>query len=156
MTEQAINGLRISGDGSKVFCLTWKSIQAWSILTGEAMGEAILGGDSPSLDPLHGNDSRIWVCFKGSPTQGWDFGDPSSPPILLSNTFLYRPRLNFVSGTGQGTGPPMIKDAVTRKVVFQLPRRFVDNVEIQWDGQYLVAGHRSGGVLILDFSHVLP
>ena len=32
-------GVRISGDGSKVFCLIGRSIQAWSIQTGEAVGK---------------------------------------------------------------------------------------------------------------------
>jgi len=37
--------LRISGDGSKVFCLITESIQAWSIHTGEFVGEVELGSD---------------------------------------------------------------------------------------------------------------
>ena len=38
-TQGRVDGIRISGDGSKVFCLSWKTIQAWSIQTGEVVGE---------------------------------------------------------------------------------------------------------------------
>jgi WD40 repeat protein len=37
-------GLRISGDGSKVFCMTFDSVQGWSMLTGEAVGKVEVGG----------------------------------------------------------------------------------------------------------------
>ena len=41
--------LMMSGDGSKVFCLYDESIQAWSISTGDTVGEVRLGGErSPS------------------------------------------------------------------------------------------------------------
>ena len=33
---------KISGDGSKVFCLHYESIQVWSVGTGEAVGKVEL------------------------------------------------------------------------------------------------------------------
>ena len=39
VSQIGLRSLRISGDGSKVFCLSEKSIQAWSIDTGKHMGE---------------------------------------------------------------------------------------------------------------------
>ena len=150
--ESGPSGLRISGDGSKVFCLIGRSIQAWSMWTGEAMGRVELDG-VPWLDALHVDGSRIWVCFKDSPTQGWDFGISGSFPTLLSNISLDRPRLDFIDNTRRGTSPSIIKDTVTGKEVFQLVGRYAKPTEVRWDGQYLVAGYQSGEVLILEFDH---
>ena len=148
-------GIRISGDGSKVFCLAEKSIQAWSIWMGEPMGRVELE-DEPYFDPLYVGGSKIWVCFKNSKTQGWDFGISGSSPIQLSNTFPDKPHLNLVGGTNWGTGPCIIKNGVTGKDAFQLVGRYATPEEVQWDGQYLIASYEYGEVLILDFKHVLP
>ena len=144
-----LSGLRISDDGSKVFCLIGRSIQTWSMWTGEVVGRVELG-DDPYLDPLCGDGSRIWVCFKDSPTQGWDFGTSDSFPTQLSNTLPDRPHLDFIDGTRWSTGPSVIKDALTGREVFQLVGRYAKPTEVRWDGQYLLAGYRSGEVLILD------
>jgi len=149
------SAVRISGDGSKVFCLVEKSIQAWSIWTGEFIGKVELK-DYAQLDPLYVDGSKVWVCFKDSQTQGWDFGVSGSSPIQLSNTSLDAPHLNLVGGTKWETGPCIVKDAVTGKEVFQLVGRYATPDEVQWDGQYLVVGYVSGELLILDFKHVLP
>jgi WD40 repeat protein len=147
-------GLRISGDGSKIFCMTWRFVQGWSMLTREAVGEVEVGQDS-YLNPLHAKSSRIWVDIHDSPTQGWDFGISGSPPILLSNTSSERPQLHFIcSINGWNNGPFRIEDTVTGEVVFQLPGRYARPHDVRWDGQYLVAGYRSGEVLILDFSQL--
>ena len=146
-------GVRISGDGSMVFCLAEKSIQAWSILTGEPMGKVELGGE-PYVDTLYADGSKIWVCFEDSQTQGWDFGIPGSSPIQLSNASLDKPHLSLYGGTKWNNDPCIIKDAITGKEIFQLVGRYAIPHEVQWDGQYLVAGYKSGEVLILDFNHV--
>jgi len=148
------NGIRISGDGSKVFCLIGKSIQAWAIQTGEAVGKVELEGFA-YLDPFCVDGSKIWVCFEDSSIQGWDFGISGSSPILLSNTFSERPHLNLIGGTKQGTGPVIIKNVGTGKEVFQLVGRYAKPNCVQWDGQYLVAGYESGEVLILDFNDTI-
>jgi WD40 repeat protein len=147
--------LRISGDGSKVFCLTFEVVQGWSMLTGEAVGEVDVGWGS-YLNPLHAKGSRIWVDLRNSPTQGWDFGTPGSSPIPLSNTSPERPQLHFIpSISGWNNGPSRIEDTVTGKEVFRLPGRYARPKDVRWDGQYLVAGYVSGEVLILDFSQML-
>jgi len=170
--------LRISGDGSKLFCLNQGVIEAWSLWTGEVMGRAeavkkvvvwdededemgIWPGDEVQtgiiiqrLDPLHMDNSRIWVCFEDGPAQGWDFGISGSSPIQLSNTFPDRPHLEFIDGTP--LGPSKIIDTITRKEIFQLPRRYSQHLMVRWDCQYLVAGYGTGEVLILDFHHALP
>jgi len=149
-----VRGFRISGDGSRVFCLGENTIQAWSIWTGEPLGKVELE-DKPYLDPLYADGSKVWVCFKDSQIQGWDFGISGSSPIQLSNTFLDKPHLDLIGGTKWNTAPCMIKDPVTGNDVFQLVGRYATPYEVQWDGQYLVVGYESGEVLILDFKHVL-
>ena len=37
-----LHDIKISGDGSKVFCLHYESIQVWSVGTGEAVGKVEL------------------------------------------------------------------------------------------------------------------
>ena len=143
---------RISGDGSKVFLLDQESIRAWSIWTGEAMGEVRLG-DKPIFDSLTVDGSKVCVCFGDSKIQGWDFGIPGLIPIPLSNSHPDRPHLDFIHGTA--ICPPRIKDTVTGKEVLQLSRRYERFVKVQWDGRYLVAGYTSGELLILDFHQVV-
>ena len=154
-TPKYIKGLRISGDGSKVFTPSNNSIQAWSMQTGEALGEVEVGG-WPYLDPLYVGGSGIWVCFKDSPTQGWDFGNQGLSPIPLSNKSSDRPHLDLIGRfADQHFGPVRVKDTVTGKEVFQLYGKYAKPGCVQWDGQYLVAGYGSGEVLILDFNWVL-
>jgi len=149
-------GLRISGDGSKVFCLVDESIQAWSIYTGELVGEVKLEGYW-YFDPLQMDGSRICIQCWGSSTHGWDFGILGSPPIQLSDMSTTRPPLNLTRGISWEIGEPYwITDTVTGKKVFQLSGRYADPNRVRWDGQYLVAGYQSGEVLILDFHHVCP
>ena len=154
VARSVVNGIRISGDGSKVFGLTERSIQAWSIWTGEAVGTVGVEDDL-YFDPLYTDGSRVWACLKGSPAKGWDFGVSGSSTLQLSNTFPDRPHLNFIDLTVWDAGPAMVKDIVTGKEVFQLVGRYATPTEVQWDGQYLVAGYESGEVLILDFDHVV-
>ena len=111
--------------------------------------------DRSHFNPLYVDGSKIWVCFEDSSTQGWDFGISGSSPIQLSNTSLGKPHLDLIGGTKWNTGPCIIKDTVTGKEVLQLTRGYARPYEVQWDGQYLVAGYQSGEVLILEFKHVL-
>ena len=145
----SVEDVKISGDGSRVYCLYWRSLQAWSMLTGEGMGEVELKYSTPRRS-LTVDGSRVWVHSPVKELQGWDFGISGSSPVELS---IAPPALNntklwdsMLSG---------IQDAASRKVVFQLGGRFMKPPHVQWDGQYLVAGYNSGEVLILDFNHVL-
>ena len=147
--------LRISGDGSKVFLLGGESIQAWSIQTGQVVGEVRLEGE-PLVNSLIVDGSRVWFYFKDLKTQGWDFGIPDSTPIPLSNTSPNKPQLAFLGTDGQKTSPSRVEDIVTRKKVFQLSGRHTRPHVAQLDGQYLISGYQSGEVLILDLNHVIP
>ena len=153
---RAIRDLRISADGSKVFCLYTNSIEALSISTGEVVGrvEFLL---TLSRDPFMTTDgSKVWVQFPIVGVMGWDFGTSGSPPIKLSNTLQSRSHLDFIDGVRKERSfLPGIKDTVTGKKVLQLPEELARPSDAQWDGQYLVAGYASGEVLILDCDHVL-
>ena len=149
-------GLRISGDGSKLFILTTRSIEAWSIHTGEPVGEVELWMRRGFyLDPLQIDGSKIWIRFKDLSIQGWDFGVSNSPPVPLSDGSTERPFLDFIDGAQWQTDHPCwIKNTVTGKKVYQLHGRYLKPDKVQWDGQYLVAGYKSGEVLIMDFCHL--
>jgi WD40 repeat protein len=149
--HSGVNGLRISGDWSKVFCLDEDTIRVWSIWTGEVVGEVKL--ENPAyLDPFCADGSKIWVWVEHSSVQGWDFGISSSP-VQLFDRSPERPHLNFI-WSFWGDELPVIEDTVTGEEVFQLSGRYATPVSAQWDGQYLVAGYYSGEVVILDFNHL--
>ena len=79
--------LRISEDGSKIFLLDDKSIRAWSIQTAKIAGEVEFVG-KPFFNSLVLDDSKVWVRFEDSQSQGWDFGLVGSliPPVPLSSS----------------------------------------------------------------------
>ena len=147
--DSNVEDFRISGDRSNVFSLHQRSIQAWSIQTGQVVGKVDLEicalKRSLTVDGLW-----VWVHSSESGPLGWDFGTPGSHPVQLSNSPLPLPKNAKLWDVYQSR----IKDAVTGKLVLQLARRFVKPVKSQWDGCYLVAGYEFGEVLILDFNHV--
>jgi WD40 repeat protein len=146
---------RISGDGSKVFLLDRKSIQAWSVWTGETLGRVKLEDES-YLDLLRMGGSWVGVRFPNSLTLGWDFGIWGPPPVSLPNTSSGGPHLDLIGGANWWYGaPPWIKDTSTGKEVFQLSGRYAAPRDVQWDGRYLVAGYGSGEILIVDFIQML-
>ena len=158
--------LKMSGDGlkSQVFLLDHQSIQAWSLWTGELVGKAVFEEQQP--DSLIVDGSRIWLLgsepirwgLTDSKLIGWDFGILGSPPAALPNMFPNIPHLSFLNETGQDqTGRSWIEDTVTGRVLLHLPERFSEvstKTNLRWDDRYLVAGHSSGEVSILDFNHV--
>ena len=141
-----VDDIKISGDGSKVFCLHWVSIQAWSIWTGEDMGEVELEF-SDLQRSLTVNGSRVWVHSPLVEPQGWDFGISGAFPVQLPDTFSL-----YLNDTKLwDTSLSRIKDAITGKAVFQFGGRFAKPIDVQWGGWYLVAHYESGEMLILDF-----
>ena len=150
-TGHNISSIRISGDGTKVFCLFQGFIQAWYILTGEVVGQIELKFSRPDRS-LTVFGSKVW--FNSSTLLeplGWDFGIPGLSPVRLTNAPLPHPNDTKWWDISQSR----IKDTISGKVVFQLAGRFAKPTDSQWDGQHLVAGYSSGEVLILDFNHVL-
>ena len=154
-SDQPAKDLRISGDGSRLFFLDNKSIRAWSTWTGDPSGEVMLE-HTPQQDSLVVDGSRVWVRFCDSPTKGWDFGTPGINPVPL-DVFPDRPRLDFINSTmGRTIGPSRIVDVVTGKEIFRLYGKYAKPSNARWDDRYLVAGYKSGEVLILDFNDMLP
>jgi len=145
-----LEDIRISGDGTKVFCLYYASIQAWSIWTGEDVGLVRIDWVR-SRRTLTVDGSRVWIPYPQSEYQGWDFGTPDSSPTQLPSM---PPTLHLSGPMVWDICQSRIKDSVTGKVVFQLPERFAKPTAIQCDGCYLAAGYDSGEILILDFNHV--
>ena len=151
--------LRISEDGSKIFLLDDKSIRAWSIQTAKIAGEVEFVG-KPFFNSLFLDDSKVWVRFEDSQSQGWDFGlvgslTPSVPLSSSSAPPALRPRLDFIDRTGAWhTEPSRIEDTVTGEEVFRLSGTYKKPNAARWDGRYPVAGYPSGEVVILDDSSV--
>jgi WD40 repeat protein len=144
----SVCSLRISGDGSKFFCME-RNIHAWYIWTGEVMGVIDMG--FLYVDSFLTTDSsRVWVqAARG--IKGWDFGVPDSSSIKECTEPPNRPRLDFIGGIRQKRSYlPGIEDTTSGKEVFRPPSRYVGPNDAQWDGQYLVAGYDSGEVLILE------
>jgi len=143
--------IRISGDGSQVFCLESGTVGAWSTWTGEYIGKIEV--ESRFLHAsLIVNGPRVWACSPYSlACDGWDLGILGSS----SGQLLKTPLLHLSDTKLWDIGPSRIKDIATGKVVLQLGGRFTKPVDVQLDGQYFLARYQSGEVIILDFNHVL-
>ena len=147
--------LKISGDGSKIFCQAKKSVEVWSMWTGEHVGQVVVGRGK-CLSPLIADGSKLWVCSEGSSDEGWDLGTSDSSPILSPNTLPDSSHLDFIWGTlWFSGGPSQVNHTATGREIFQLTGRYAQPCDAWWDGQYLVAGYNSGEVLILDFNPVV-
>ena len=160
----SVKDLRVSGDGTKVFCVYGDTIQAWDIWTGEAVGKVraqdvviqanpMVVGEGMVIQRIEG--SKVWAVVWGPHyihDWGWDFGIPGSPPVLFSEDLS--DRLHLSDNKVWEIKMCQMKDIVTGKVVVQLPRRFGEGICAQWDGHYLVVSFESKEVVILDFSHV--
>ena len=151
---RGLKDLRVSGDGSKVFCLYEKFIQAWDIWTREAVGKA--KPQSGQTEILATDGSKVWIEVRDGydfSVQGWDFGIMGTSPVELFNGLP--DRFHLSNTKVWETNVSRMKDVVTGRVVLQPPERFGKVVHVQWGGQYLVISFRSKEVLILDFSHML-
>ena len=147
--DDNVEDIKISGDGSIIFSLHWKSIQAWSMEMGKVVSKVQLEICGPTRS-LAVDGSRVWVHSLLSEPLGWDFGTPGSHPVQLSNS----PLLLSNNAKLWDVKQSRMNDAVTGRVIFQLAGRFSNPVHSQWGGNYLVAGYESGEVLILDFNHI--
>ena len=140
--------LMISGDGSRVFGLFASHIRAWSLQTGEVVGEMGIRYESYS-GSLIVDGSKVWVHWSQSNYKGWDFGISGSTPTELSN--IHTPSSsNWLWDSMQAS----IKNPTTEEVVFQPSGRFARPVRVKCDSSHLVAGYQSGEILILDLTNV--
>jgi len=155
-TTNQPRGLRMSGDGSRVFYVDDYAIQAWTIQTGVPTGVESLKGWYPChLDPLWIYGSKVIVRLRKSLALGWDFGILGSTPIEIFPISSDRSYLDFIGITSEQTGGKIgIGDIATGNMVFQLTGKKL--TAVQWDGCHLIAGYDTGEVWILDFSNMLP
>ena len=148
-----VTGLRVSGDGSKVFCVGHGFIGAWDIWTGNVVGKVMRFQSQAKI--LATDGSKIWTEISrpySFEVHGWDFGIPGSSPVRLVNQLPDRLHLNETMVWEIDTS--RMKDVATGKVVFWLPERF-GKVHVQLGGQYLVVSLKSREVLIIDVSHMV-
>ena len=146
-----VDGLRISGDGSRVFGLYAPHIWAWSLQTGEVVGKMEIrhGGFGGSLIV---DGAKVWACWpesnnEGLNYEGWDFGIDSTPKLSSVSTPPSPSRL-------WDPKRARIKNPTTGEVVFQLSGRFANPLCVQCDNSYLVTGYQSEDMLILDLTNV--
>ena len=151
-SRSGIESLKIGGDGSIIFCLGDKYIQAWSIVTGEVLGELEIES-SGSVGSLVTDGLRVWACYIESEYWGWDFGIPGSPPVQLPSISPRKlhPNGNLLWDIAHSR----VQDVVTGRVVFQLSTTHRRPIDVQWDDEHLVICLGPTDVLILDFTHVL-
>ena len=148
-----LDDLKLSEDGSKVFLLDARSIRAQSIQTGEIMGTAAIDVVLHGTGSLTVDGSKVWVHNSGVEDHVLDFGTPNSSPIQLPNKPLSR--LHPEGGVLWDFSLSGIKEMATGKVVFRLSKKYGRPVNVQWNGQCLVACFITGDVLSLDFSHMI-
>ena len=147
--------LRLSGDGTRVFEVdaNERRIRIWSAWTGEGMGlvpfrdrfgvsppfsiivngpNVVVEGYDVRVSPLSGRMERQPSLME------LDIRNLGPPDFRLSRMPSDSHRLGFTRAD-HGHRLARIKDTVTRKEVFRLPERFVQESSImQWDGRYLV------------------
>ena len=156
-TPDLLEDLKISGDGSRVFWVRTRTVQALSVQTGEIVSkvyvEAEVNSHTYYPGSLIADGSRVWVYYPNSGYHGWDFGDPGSLPVHLSN--MPPLRLHPNGAMLFDISLSRVKDKATGKVVFQLSRGFGTPVDVQWSGNFLVVHYPPKEILILDFSHLL-
>ena len=148
-----IESLKIGGDGTIIFCLGSRYLQAWSTMTGDALGEVEIKFND-RMGSLFIDGLRIWACYPQPECQGWDFGTPGLLPIQLPNL---SPSKFYPNANGTllwNWVQSKVQHVVTGRVFFQLPKSRKP-IDAQWNGQNLVICFGPTEVLILDFTHVL-
>ena len=151
-SSSSILDLKISGDGSKIFVLSRKGIDAISMQTGEDAGRVELGRNEGFSFFVHGSKVRV----DNSRGRGWDFGGPTVSEL---GEFLDSHRLRLVNqSVGRDVEKCWIEDTVTQRQLFRLPERYTKyGAKIEWDGRYLLLWSPSEeDVVIILFDPVCP
>ena len=145
-----IRDLRISGDGSRVFCSCFRSVFIWSTQTGELVDDMFV--DSRTImSALTVGSSKVWAHHYPPNSRGWELIAEDLSLVEMSNIPI--PHLN--GSLLWDVNHSRVKDMATGRVVFQLSRRFKQPIAVEWNGQYLVVCSGPREVLVLDFSHML-
>ena len=147
-----IRGLKISGDGSKIFGLGDSCIAAVSMQTGEEVGRIQLEGGAG--DRLFVRGSKVTI--DESCRRGWDFEGLGVPDF---GEFPDGPQLDLVGWKGgRDIKPCWMEDTMTKRSVFRLSEKYVGyGRKIEWDGRYLLNWSPSeGDIVIMDFGPLCP
>jgi WD40 repeat protein len=113
---EIVKDLRISEDGSKVFCMESNFIHAWYIWAEKAMGKVKMCSPWYRDTFLTIENSKVWVKFPDQGIMGWDFGVPDSSSIKHHTRPPNRPHLDFVGGIRKERSRlPGIEDTITGK-----------------------------------------
>ena len=152
-SESDIESLKIGGDGSIIFCLGERYIQAWSIMTGEVLGEVeIEYSDAYAILSHRWSKSLGLPCPIRRPRVGlWD------SRIITYSVIQHIPKQTPPSWhfAMELLAQSKVQDVVTGRIIFQLPKSFRKPIDVQWNDQNLVICFGPTEVLILDFTHVL-
>ena len=144
-----LRGLKISGDGSKIFGLSHRCIAAVSMRTGEEVGHV-------ECRSWKGDGFFVRGSKVGAYGRRWDFGGPGVPPF---EEFPDGPHLELVGAVRYITlAPCWMEDTVTKRQVFCSLKKYLDGGRmLEWDGRYLLNYSPSGEVImIIDFDPVCP
>ena len=148
--------LRISGDGSTVFGLGGKCIEARSIHTGQYVCRVKLQ-DMEREGGLVVHGYKVWL--EGTGDMGWDFGGEEVCSFSLSREFPDRPRLHLVDPSQNRmvrSAPAWVQDTVTGRLIFHLPERCMKlGTRRRVEDGYLLIWSRSGEVVVVDLSCAL-
>jgi len=148
--EHEVLDLRISGDGSKILCFNAGPAQAWNIQTGKVLDGGV---GQTRMGPFAIDGPRVWVRSLGGIME-WYFGAPDPSFDKYSTRPPDRPHPDGTKLWNRRLS--RVEDAVTGKVVFQLPARFGYPIDVQWYDKYLVAFLKPKEILILEFHPTCP
>ena len=95
-----LEDLKISEDGSRVFALGRRAIQAQSMQTGKVVGKVGIKAIQHSTGSITVDGSKVWVHNSSVEDQIWDFGTPGSSPVQLPTIPLVRSHSNWHCGVG--------------------------------------------------------
>ena len=142
--------LKISGDESEIYGLSYTCIQAVSMQTGEETGRVELRNGEGLSFFVRGSK----VGINNRYDRGWDFAGPTVSDL---RELPDRPRLELVDcPIGRQARPCWIEDTVTKRRVFHLPERYTKyGTKVEWDGRFLLVLLRPAGeVVVMDFGSV--
>ena len=114
--------IKISQDGSRVFCLFEEFLQALSAETGKVLGQVKVKDRQFRFGYLSVDGFVVWVCYYNSEYQGWSFGISDPSPVRLLDVFPYQCYLN--SSLRWDSSLYGIKNEATGKVAFLVPEKY--------------------------------
>ena len=145
--------IKMSQDGSMIYCLYSGSLWALATKTGKVIGQVGIRFGSGHSYYLSVDDFGVWVHYSKSEHEGWNFGISGASPVKLLDVSPYQCCIN--STLQWDPSLRGIKNKVTGKVVFWVSKSYGDIFDVQWNDLCLVICFKSKEVSVLDFTHIL-